>query len=200
MCDLKSKSCKELCDLILGDNAYKIADLSMKELYCMEDTAQLLQYGLNEVESSKLLAGMVLGKKMFCEAVNAQQTHIKNSSEAAALLMPKLRYLMHEEFWVIVLNAHNRVVTTKRISSGTLTNSVVHPREVFAPALISKGAAIIVAHNHPSGDPEPSEEDEELTECLKSAGMAIQIPLLDHVIIGDGAYYSFQEDGKMKED
>lgn len=85
----------------------------------------------------------------------------------------------------------------KQISEGSLTSAVVHPREVFAPAVINHAACILVAHNHPSGDPYPSTEDRHLTEALNTAGEALGIPVLDHVVIGDGRYYSFKEHGDL---
>ena len=111
--------------------------------------------------------------------------------------MPRLRYATREQFLVILLNSKNLIIGTEIVSEGTLTNSVVHPREVFQPPILQHAAAICVAHNHPSGDPSPSREDKELTAVLQQAGLTLGIPLLDHLIIGDGAYYSFQEDGAL---
>ncbi|MCI6544337.1 MAG: JAB domain-containing protein, partial [Phascolarctobacterium succinatutens] len=101
-------------------------------------------------------------------------------------------------FLVILLNSKNKVIGTELVSEGSLTNSVVHPREVFLPAILQHAASICVAHNHPSGDPQPSIEDRQLTAVLLAAGQTLGIPLLDHLIIGDGAYYSFQEDGALE--
>jgi DNA repair protein RadC len=107
--------------------------------------------------------------------------------------MPRLRYAAKEQFVVILLNNKNKVIGTEVVSEGSLSSSIVHPREVFAPAILHHAAAIMVAHNHPSGDPKPSIEDEEVTRQLLRSGKVLGIPMIDHVIIGDGNYYSFLE-------
>lgn len=112
--------------------------------------------------------------------------------------MPRLRYAKKEQFIVILLDSKNRVIGTELVSEGTLTDSLVHPREVFRPAILQHAASIVVAHNHPSGDPHPSEEDCDLTQTLTEAGKTLSIPVLDHLIIGDGTYYSFQEDEALE--
>ena len=83
------------------------------------------------------------------------------------------------------------------VSEGSVNSSVVHPREVFAPALLYHAAAILVAHNHPSGDPKPSQEDKELTRSLNETGIIMGIPLIDHLVIGDGIFFSFREQGYL---
>ena len=85
----------------------------------------------------------------------------------------------------------------KQVAEGSLTSAVVHPREVYAHAVTAHAAAILVAHNHPSGDPYPSHEDRSLTQALNDAGNVLGIPVLDHVVIGDGSYYSFKEHGDL---
>lgn len=112
----------------------------------------------------------------------------------------KIGMLDHEEFWVALLNSKNKVIDAQMISKGSLTGTVVHPREVFAPAIVGKASAIIVAHNHPSCDPLPSKEDKTITKQLVKSGIIIGIPVLDHIIVGGNEYYSFQEAGEMKGD
>jgi len=111
---------------------------------------------------------------------------------------------MQETLWVILLNRKNCAIGRVMITSGTLTGSLVHPREVFRPAILASAAAIIVAHNHPSGDPAPSAADLQVTRRLREAALAIDIELLDHVIAGypesDPAkrgWYSFREAGLL---
>ena len=96
-------------------------------------------------------------------------------------------------FRALLLDARNRVLAIPEISRGTLSTSLVHPREVFRPAILAQAAAVIVAHNHPSGLSEPSEQDHAVTERLARAGRLIGIPLLDHLIVGDGSYHSYLE-------
>lgn len=101
-----------------------------------------------------------------------------------------------EHFIAVCLNSKNRILCINTVSIGSLNASVVHPREVFKAAILSNAAAIIVAHNHPSGDPTPSKEDRSITGTLASAGKILGIPVLDHIIIGDN-YYSFKEHGSI---
>ena len=112
---------------------------------------------------------------------------------AALLVMSRLRHENQEHFQVILLNSKGRVTAIKEISQGSLNASVVHPREVFAPAVVHHAAALLAVHNHPSGDPTPSQEDRDLTRTLVKAGEILGIPVVDHLVIGDGVYYSFKE-------
>lgn len=109
----------------------------------------------------------------------------------------ELRDARTEQFLVLLLDGKNRISRRLRISEGSLSQSIVHPREVFAPAVRESAAAVIFVHNHPSGDPAPSGEDREITRRLKEAGELLGIRVLDHVIIGDGSYYSFTESGLL---
>ena len=106
-----------------------------------------------------------------------------------------LRDLRKEQFLVLLLDGKNRISRKVQISEGSLNQSIVHPREVFVPAVRESAAAVIFIHNHPSGDPAPSREDREITRRLQEAGELLGIRVLDHVIIGDGSYYSFSEQG-----
>ena len=113
------------------------------------------------------------------------------------LLASRLEGLEQEEFHAVLLDARHRPIAARQVSVGTLTASLVHPREVFRAAVRSNAAALVVAHNHPSGDPEPSLEDLELTRRLVSSGELLGIPLLDHVIVGDGVWVSLRERGAI---
>ncbi len=119
------------------------------------------------------------------EAYNAIKT-ITNVQEEA-----------QEVFGILVLNIKNKIVAAHEVSRGTLNTSMVHPREVFKPAVLHNAAAIICFHNHPSGDPEPSREDIEITERLKNAGEILGIPVYDHIIVGDDRCVSLKERGVM---
>lgn len=120
---------------------------------------------------------------------------IKSPGDAAHLLMPELRYLTQEVFKILLLDIKNQVLAIPLISKGGLTSSIVHPREVFKEAIKHSSAAIILAHNHPSGIPEPSRDDINITKKLIDAGNVIGIDILDHIIIGDGVYISMKEKG-----
>jgi len=102
-----------------------------------------------------------------------------------------------EVFGVLILNTKNKIVAVHEVSRGVLNSSLVHPREVFKPAVLHNAAAIICFHNHPSGDPEPSRDDIEITERLKNAGEILGISVYDHIIVGDDRYVSLKERGVM---
>ena len=152
--------------------------------------------GLTTAEAARILAAMELGKRI-ANASTSELEHITSPGDAAQYLMSRLRYETHEKFVVMLLNTKNRVISVKQIAEGSLTSAVVHPRETFAQAVTAHAACILVGHNHPSGDPYPSTEDRNLTRALEEAGNILSIPLLDHVVIGDGCYYSFKEHGDL---
>ena len=148
--------------------------------------------GIGKVKAATILAALELGRRVACASA-IEKEHITSPRDGAQYLMGKLRNENHEKFYVVLLDTKNKVLEQKQIAEGSLTCAVVHPREVYAPAILRHAAAILVAHNHPSGDPRPSEEDRELTRALVRTGEIMGIPLLDHVVIGDGRYYSFKE-------
>lgn len=122
---------------------------------------------------------------------------ISGPDDTAAYLMPILRYEAKEKFVVLLLNTQNQILGHRIVSTGTLTASIVHPREVFKEAIKANARSIIVAHNHPSGNPLPSSEDNAVTKRLSKAGSVMDIPVLDHIIIGDNKFYSMKEHGIM---
>ena len=111
----------------------------------------------------------------------------------------KLRESDKERFYSLLLDAKNKVIAVDFVSQGTLDSAAVHPREVYKPAIISSASSVIFVHAHPSGDPKPSESDREITKTLKNAGEIMGIRVLDHIIIGAGAYDSFADTGKLDE-
>ena len=148
--------------------------------------------GLGQAKAATVLAALEIGRRI-ASAKPVEKIHLSCPQDVAELLMPRLRYAVKEQFIVILLNGKNKVIGTEVISEGSLSSSIVHPREVYASALLHHAAAIMVAHNHPSGDPKPSDEDREITSLLVRSGKVLGIPLVDHIVIGDGTYYSFQE-------
>ena len=120
---------------------------------------------------------------------------IRDSARAASILRPLFHGLDREQFLVACLDAKHAIIGVNVVSIGSLTLSIVHPREVFKPAILLNSAAIICAHNHPSGHPEPSAEDCVLTSRLRQAGDLIGITILDHLILGDDRTYSFADQG-----
>lgn len=152
--------------------------------------------GLGLAKASTILAAVEIGRRL-ASAKPLERACFTCPQDGADFLMPRLRFTTKEQFLVILLNSKNRVIGTEVVSEGSLTGAVVHPREVFQPAILQHAAALVVAHNHPSGDPAPSREDKEITRMLVAAGQSLGIPVLDHLIIGDGTYYSFQEEGTL---
>ena len=122
---------------------------------------------------------------------------LANVREAAALLDAVLCEEATEVFAILCLNTKHRLIAYHVVSRGALDAAIVHPREVFKAALLANAAAIIAAHNHPSGDPTPSPDDMALTNRLAAAGALIGVPLLDHIIVGDEQHYSFRENGHL---
>ena len=121
---------------------------------------------------------------------------IESSRAASDIARDYIGNTDREHCIVLLLDGKHKVVGLNTVSIGSLNASLVHPREVFKPAIVSQCAAIILAHNHPSGDPQPSREDRELTARIEGAGKLLGIPLLDHLIIGaDGRYFSFADQG-----
>ena len=152
--------------------------------------------GLGPAKAATILAAVELG------VAGAQpQKKIRFSSPEACVnfLMPRLRYEGNEKFVVMLLDSKNQLIKMQQVSEGSLNASVVHPREVFAPAVLHRAACVLAAHNHPSGAPAQSREDRRLTSALKETGIVMGIPLLDHIIIGDGRYFSFRENGYLDE-
>ncbi len=131
--------------------------------------------------------------------IRCYDTNIRSSDAAGALLHRYLADVDREHFVVILLDRKNQVIGFHTVSIGSLTASVVHPREVFKVAILSNAAAVIFGHNHPSGDPTPSAEDKALTSRLVEAGAILGMQVLDHVVIGDGTsrHFSFADEGLL---
>ena len=150
--------------------------------------------GLGEVKAGQIKAAIEFGNRLSLFTEDAKPS-IGGPRDVANLLMPDLRYQKKEILKSLLLNTKNRVLAIRTVSIGDLSSSIVHPREVFKDAVIISAAALIVAHNHPSGDPTPSGEDVAVTKRLISAGEIMGIDLLDHIVIGDGVFVSLKERG-----
>jgi DNA repair protein RadC len=126
-----------------------------------------------------------------------ERGRIRGARDVYDRCAPGLRDLKREEFRILMLNTQHAVTREMVVTVGTLDTSVVHPREVFRQAVLESAAAIVLVHNHPSGDPTPSPEDRSVTAQLVAAGRTLGIPVLDHVVVGDGCYVSFVEAGLL---
>lgn len=148
--------------------------------------------GLKEARVARILAALELGRRA-ASAPEPMRPRFRVPEDAGRYLIPRYGTKPLEEFGVLALDSRNRLTRHEIVSKGSLNGSLVHPREVYREAAILRAAAIVVFHNHPSGDPTPSREDRELTQRLYRAGEILGIGLLDHVIVSAGRYWSFKE-------
>ena len=151
--------------------------------------------GIGMAKAATVLAALELGRR--AQRMAKRRPHIDAAEDVYELLRPRLAAEKREHFLVLPLSSKNEVLMVAEVSVGTLTNTLVHPREVFEPAIRCGAAHVILAHNHPSGDPVPSAEDHRLTRVLREAGALLGIPVTDHVILGGAAFFSFSEEGML---
>ena len=148
--------------------------------------------GIGPAKSATLRASLELGRRLAARRLEAGRP-IRGPADVFRHFHPHLRHAAQERFLVVLLDGRHRVLRQELVSQGTLTASLVHPREVFRPALRESAAALVLVHNHPSGDPTPSREDREITERLMRAGEILGIPVLDHVVVAERGYCSLRE-------
>jgi DNA repair protein RadC len=142
-----------------------------------------------------LLASIELAKRLSIPASNV--INIRSPQDVANLLMNEMRYLDREVFRILLLNTKNVVLKNYLVSVGSVNSSLVHPREVFKPAIKNSASAVILCHNHPSGEPTPSSEDIKITAKLVESGKLLGIEVLDHVILGNGVFVSLKDKGML---
>lgn len=152
--------------------------------------------GVGAAVAARITAALELGRRLAREEPE-ERARIRGPGDVYERCAPSLRDLRQEEFRVLLLNTQHAVLRELVVTRGILDASVVHPREVFKAAVIESAAAVILVHNHPSGDPLPSAEDRDVTRQLVDAGRLLGIPVLDHIVVGDGRYVSFIESGLM---
>jgi DNA repair protein RadC len=152
--------------------------------------------GISRASAARLLAGLELGRRAAQED-RPNGDRLRGAGDIYERLRLRLCDLRHEEFWVLLLNTQHEVLRDLAISVGLVHATLAHPREVFRAAIRDAAYAVVLVHNHPSGDPTPSSEDHALTAALVRAGEAVGIPVLDHVVIGEGRYFSFLERGAL---
>ncbi|MDJ0868530.1 MAG: DNA repair protein RadC [Myxococcota bacterium] len=150
--------------------------------------------GMGPAKSATLVAALELGRRLAARRLRAGDP-VRGPGDVFRHLHPRLRDARHERFLVLLLDGRHRLVREVVISQGTLTASLVHPREVFRPALQEAAAAVVLVHNHPSGDPTPSREDREVTERLVRAGELLGVPVLDHIVVAERGYASLRDQG-----
>lgn len=169
---------------------------SLGRLAAMPLAALTRVRGVGQAKATAVHAALELGRRMSLEAREAG-VPLRGPQDVAAVYAPRLQESPVEEFHVAVLDAQHRLERDVLVSRGLLNSSLVHPREVFREAIAERAAAVILVHNHPSGDPTPSAEDREVTKQLVAAGKLLDIPVHDHIIVGRGRYMSFAEAGLL---
>lgn len=201
----QSLSTSELLAIILRVGTRKVSAIHLAENLLARfgslkgvataDPSELSEVdGLKGAKAAQICAAMELGKRLAAFMEDAKPA-VRGPEDVAQLLMPELRHEPQEHFKVLYLDVKNRVLRVGTVFVGTLDGSTVHPREVFRDAVQLPCAGVIAAHNHPSGDPTPSQEDIAITGRLATAGRVLGIVLLDHVILGDGRWVSLKERG-----
>ena len=159
-------------------------------------TAELIaEDGLTTRNAEKTKAILEIGKRWVRASKVRRRDVVSSSNHAYDVLRPFLAHKHQELFLAILLTAKHHVIDIVEISRGSLTSSIVHPREVFRPAIKNAAAGVIVAHNHPSGDPSPSKEDRALTTRLHRCAIELGVQFLDHLVLGDDRYISFADEG-----
>ncbi len=152
--------------------------------------------GIGPAKSASVRAALEIGRRLAGRRLSAGSV-IRSPSDVYRHFHPNLRDARQECFVVVLLDARQRVLRSEVISQGTLTASLVHPREVFRPALRDAAAALVLVHNHPSGDPTPSAEDREVTSRLARAGEILGIRVVDHVVVAERGFCSLREEGAL---
>jgi len=150
--------------------------------------------GIGPAKAAQVLAAFELAKRLNSTSLGVREV-IQCPKDAATLVMDEMRLLDREHFVILMLNTKHAVIAKKVVSIGHLSASLVHPRELFKDVIKKSSAAIILIHNHPSGDPTPSEDDIKITKRLCEAGKLLGITVLDHLIVGDQRYVSLREQG-----
>ncbi len=177
---------KELTSSAAGDGnpLLDLAEAKIEELCRIK--------GIGAAKAIMIQAALELGRRSST-LVTGQRFTVKSPEDVSLLVMDEMRRLDREHFKVFLLNTKNQVIGVELVSMGSLNSTIVHPREVFKNPIKRSAAALILVHNHPSGDPTPSREDIELTKRLAEAGSLLGINVLDHIIIGDNRFVSLKE-------
>jgi DNA repair protein RadC len=181
-------SALDVAEGLLGTGLRGLAARSLAELEA--------ERGLGRAKATRVLAALELGARLASEGRQASPT-FRTPEDSARHLLPRYGARPVETFGLLALDVRHRLRREVVVSVGCLTSSIVHPREVFQQAVVSRAAAIVLFHNHPSGDPEPSAEDVAITRRLASAGTLMGIEVLDHLVLGAGRFVSLKQRGVL---
>lgn len=201
MTNYQNLSDKELLQLIIRERNGQVVDQlftefnSLPEVLVHSEEKELTNLkGIGQKTAEQIKAIYELTRRLYQVSVSNIIT-ISSPADVSKLLMAEMRYLKQEHFKVILLNTKNAVLSVETVSIGALNASLVHPRDVFRLAVKVAAASIILVHQHPSGDPTPSNEDKQVTQRLVEIGKIMGIEVLDHIILGAGVFFSFKEKG-----
>lgn len=188
--NMKTKKDYELLSIVLG---LKIStDLKLNSLADILQSPRAI-YGIGQKKQEKIYALKEILERLL-KADKNERIIINKPNDIAKILIPRYRYATQENFIIVLLNTKNEIISINDISTGSLNASIAEPREVFREVLKYPTSAVILAHNHPSGNPNPSVEDIKITKKLVNAGKILGIDVLDHIIIGDNEFRSLKQD------
>lgn len=188
---------------IIGDNSLDIA----KKLLSISgnNLSELWKFGVSDLQkikgigqkrAVKISAMFALGRRRN-ESEVIRKDKITNSRDAFEIFKSLMGDLPYEEFWILILNKANKVIKKEKISEGGISGTVVDPKKIFQICLEHHASSIILGHNHPSGNIQPSEADQKITKKVRDCGVMLDVAVLDHIIIGDDTYYSFADEGSL---
>ena len=187
----RNETAVQLSQRILGfynNNLNELAKLSINDLKKFK--------GIGEAKAITIIAALELGRRRKEVDVQKQEV-VKTSKDAYAHIAPKLSDLPHEEFWILLLNRSNKIIRTELVGRGGVAGTVADVRLILKSAVENLASSIVLSHNHPSGNLQPSKEDINLTQKVKQGAALFDIQVIDHIIVGDANYYSFADEGLL---
>ncbi|MFO8000836.1 MAG: DNA repair protein RadC [Marinilabilia sp.] len=204
---ISSLSNAELLAILIGTGSQKESALDLARKILMDahnnlnelgkattESLQKRYHGVGEAKAITIVAALELGRRRQ-DSAPLERPQIKRSQDVFTLMQPALADLHHEEFWVLVLNQANKVVNRFNISKGGISGTVIDVRLIMEKALYQHASSLILCHNHPSGNQQPSRADSDITRKLAEAGKILDIQVLDHVIVAENRYFSFADEG-----
>ncbi len=186
------ESAVELAKKILKDCNNNLNELGKKSVADLKGK----YHGVGDAKAITVVACLELGRRRKLQEIN-QRIKITQSRDVYDIFQPVLGDLPHEEFWVLLLNRSNKVLARYKISQGGIAGTVIDIRLILKTAIDHLASSIILCHNHPSGNLQPSDMDRQITQKMKEAGNIMDIPVLDHIIVTEAGYYSFADEGEM---
>ncbi len=187
----RSQSAVELSKHILEDSGGRLRELSRLSVADLTK-----RKGIGPVKAITLIAALELANRSGAEG-SMDRKKVSCSRDVYAFFKPLLQDSTYEEFWILLLNRGNKILRSICISQGGLSGTVADPKKIFKSALELYAASVVLCHNHPSGNIKPSESDIRLTQKLKKAGAFLDLPVIDHIIIGENNYFSFADEGLL---